>query len=218
MPGDDAPAGERDGAWLAAYATPEVKADSAEHGLLSSMLRKGVPHARVVTVQRVQHRALWGRFAHFRDQELKPFNGGDANEAYLWHGTGATPPSGVLAHGLDPRLGSGGGFYGQGTYLAERAAYPIGGRYAHRVHGFGGARMSLLLVRVACGAPQDLGARVDAATKAMRMPDARPEGGRRYDCVRAGPHRPFVSGAGGGGGGDGDDASVIHVLYESRQM
>ena len=131
---------------------------------------------------------------------------------------GRAPPSGVLAHGLDLRLGSGDGFYGQGTYLADRAAYSIRRRYAHHVRGFGGARMSLLLVRVACGAPQDLGARVGAATKAMRMTDARPEGSRRYDCVRAGPHRPFVSGASGSGGGDGNGASVIHVLYESRQM
>ena len=218
MPGDDAPPSARDDAWRMALATPDLDPLDDSHAMISARLRASVPGARVVAVQRVQQRALWRRYAHFCDEELKPFNSGDANETYLWHGTGATPPSDVLAHGLDPRFGSGGGFYGQGTYLAERAAYSIGGRYAHRVRGSGGARMSLLLVRVACGAPQDLGARVDAATKAMRMPDARPEGGRRYDCVRAGPHRPFVSGAGGGGGGDGDDASVIHVLYESRQM
>jgi len=35
-----------------------------------------------------------------------------------------------------------------------------------------------------------------------------------YDSVRGGPHRPFLS----GGGENGCDASIVHVVYESRQM
>ena len=222
MPGDDAPPGKRDGAWLAAYATPELDVDSAEHSVFSSMLRKGMPHARNFKVQRVQHRGLWKRFAHFRDHELKPYNDGDANEQWLFHGTGALAPTDVLAHpsGLDPRFSVRGGLYGAGTYLAETAAYQISGRYAHRVRGFGGERIQLLVVRAACGTPQELGTRVDVETRAMRMPGARPGGraGQQFDSVRAGPHRPFVSGAGRSGGCGSGDASVIRVLYESRQM
>ncbi|EOD32240.1 hypothetical protein EMIHUDRAFT_202897 [Emiliania huxleyi CCMP1516] len=46
--------------------------------------------------------------------------------------------------------------------------------------------------------------------------DVRIEGPPRllYDSVRGGPHRPFVS----GGGENGCDASIVHVVYESRQM
>ena len=62
-------------------------------------------------------------------------------------------------------------------------------------------------------AAQECGGRVDAATKKMKMPDQR-EDGRRYDSVRAGPHRPTMSGP--GDGGEGDDASHIWVLYKAR--
>ena len=69
------------------------------------------------------------------------------------------------------------------------------------------------IVQAAAGAAQECGSRVDAATKKMKMPDQR-EDGRRYDSVRAGPHRPAMSGP--GDGGDGDDASIIWVLYKAR--
>jgi len=144
MPGDDAPPSERKSPeWLMAYSTPELDAHSEAYAFVSSRLRATVPHARVVSVQRVQHRMLWTRFERFRNEDLEPFNGNDANEQYLFHGTGARAASDVLAgrDGLDPRFSDGGGFYGAGTYLAESAAYPIGGRYAHRVSGHSGARM-----------------------------------------------------------------------------
>ena len=218
MPGDDAPPSERKSPeWLMAYSTPELDAHSEAYAFVSSRLRATVPHARVVSVQRVQHRMLWTRFERFRNEDLEPFNGNDANEQYLFHGTGARAASDVLAgrDGLDPRFSDGGGFYGAGTYLAESAAYPIGGRYAHRVSGHSGARMQLLVVRTAVGLPQELGTTVSGATRAMRMPGARPDG-QRYDSVRAGPHRPFHSGP--GDGGSGDDASVVFVAYRSEQM
>ena len=57
---------------------------------------------------------------------------------------------------LDPRF-SNGGFYGRGIYLAANPSYPIGGRYGHRLPGFGGRRIQLLVVRAALGTVQDLG-------------------------------------------------------------
>ena len=217
MPGDDAPPGERDGAWWTRTHTPELDADSIEHAFVAEKLRVHVPSARGITVQRVQNRLLEQSYTQFRDRKVKPFNEGDANERFLFHGTGAVAPTEVLAgrDGLDPRFSDGSGFYGQGIYLAESAAYPIGGRYAHRVAGHGGGRMQLLVVRAAVGLPQELGTTVNGMTRAMRMPGPRPDG-ERYDSVRAGPHRPFRSGPGDGGGGD--DASVVHVIYRSEQM
>ena len=86
----------------------------------------------------------------------------------------------VVEHeqGLDSRFATG-GFYGQAIYLAERATYPIGGRYvrsaglalrpimhgavvcryAHRVAGTHGRRVQLLVVRAALGTQQVLSVR-----------------------------------------------------------
>eukprot|EP00966_Prymnesium_polylepis_P125612 2904193-Prymnesium_polylepis.2 len=109
-----------------------------------------------------------------------------------------------------------GGFYGYGVYLAEDAAYPVGGRYAHRVSGTAGQRVELLCVRAALGCQQDLGSTIDETTRALRMPGIRSEGPPvvRFDSVRGGPHRPFASGQ----GDDGLDATHVHVVYDSRQL
>ena len=113
------------------------------------------------------------------------------------------------------RFAGEGGFYGRGVYLAENPAYQVGGRYAHRLSGHGGARMQLLIVRAALGTQQQLGTLVTPATRKMTMPANRGHE-RAYDSVRAGPHRPQLSGP--GDGGDGDDASIVHVIYHSEQM
>ena len=218
MPDDDA---ARDPAWLSRHALVAVPLDADLAVSLRQKLRESLPHARLVSLERIQHRGLWRAYARKRD-DIAFYNDSDANEILLWHGTGERAPAAVLAHqeGLDPRFSSG-GFYGQGIYLAERAAYPVGGRYAHRVAGHGGTRFQLLLVRVAAGAVQDFGAEVTAATKKMRFPGRATaggrerEGGRLYDCVMAGPHRPHISGPGGPGD---TDASRICVVYQADQM
>ena len=218
MEDDDA---ARDPAWLSRHALVAVPLESDLAVSLRQKLRESLPHARMVSLERIQHRGLWRSYARRRD-DVAFYNDSDANEILMWHGTGERAPTAVLAHqeGLDPRFSSG-GFYGQGIYLAERAAYPVGGRYAHRVAGHGGTRFQLLLVRVAAGAVQDFGAEVTAATKKMRFPGRTTaggrerEGGRLYDCVQAGPHRPHISGAGGPGD---TDASRICVVYQADQM
>ena len=65
------------------------------------------------------------------------------------------------------------------------------------VHGFG----------------QELGATINAETRAMKMPDKRVQAPMpvRYNSVRAGPHRPFC-------GGEGNDQSIIHAVYNAPQM
>jgi len=180
---------------------------------VASLLRVSCPSAKLAGLQRVQWPLLWEEFVRFRDHYL----GEDANERLLFHGTGPCSASDLFAHriGLDPRFSSG-GFYGNGIYLAEHASYPVGGRYAHRVAGSGGTRLQLLLVRASLGAQQELGQRIDNVTRAMRMPDVRSDGptGARFESVRTGPHRPFQSGT----GESSLDASVIHVVYESRQL
>ena len=213
MPDADKPPAERDASWWARCDFVDVKLTSPEAKLVGALLRRGVRRARLVKLERVQSRKLWVKYEQAQHW-IALREGGDTNEQLLFHGTCALTPKEVCTsdEGLDPRFSSG-GFYGRGTYLAESAAYPVGGRYAHRVSGHDGARMQLLIVQACAGASQECGVRVSEATKKMAMPHAR-EDGRRYDSVRAGPHRPGMSGP--GDGGEGDDASMIWVLYKAR--
>lgn len=95
-------------------------------------------------------------------------------------------------------------------YLSERPDYQIGGRYAHV---FENGIAELLVVKAALGTQQEFGFHVDAETKSMTLPGLR-SGFQRFDSVRAGPHRPHRSGV----GESGLNASVMHVVYEKRQL
>ena len=88
----------------------------------------------------------------------------------------------------------------------------LGLRYEAR-EGGGQARTDKQPANGTLPARERLALLLDAETKNMRMPGCRDDG-RRYDSVRAGPHRPAMSGP--GDGGDGDDASIIWVLYKAR--
>ena len=212
--GDQAEDG--DAAWWGLTEYDTLSLESAEVGLISTMLRQACPTARLGAVVRVRNRQLWKSYRECRDV-IKRDNDGDANEQLLFHGTGAMPAVHVLSDpgGLDPRH-SGGGFYGRGVYLSERPDYQIGGRYAHFVSGSGQRLAELLVVKAALGAQQDFGTRVDADTRKMAMPGVRSEEPilQRFDSVRAGPHRPHVAGV----GDSGLNASFVHVLYEKRQL
>jgi len=71
-------------------------------------------------------------------------------------------------------------------------------------------------VRTALGKQQELGQHISAETRGMQMPGVLCEGPPRrlYDSVRAGPHRPFLSGT----GESCLNSSIMHVVYDSRQM
>ena len=213
--GDQAEDG--DAAWWGLTEYDTLSLESAEVGLISTMLRQACPTARLSVVRRVRNRQLWKNYRECRD-DIQRHNDGDANEQLLFHGTGATRADDVLKDpgGLDPRHSQGGGFYGRGVYLSERPDYQIGGRYAHFVSGSGQRRAELLVVKAALGAQQDLGTRVDTDTRKLAMPGVRSEEPilQRFDSVRAGPHRPHVAGA----GESGLNASFVHVLYEKRQL
>jgi len=174
---------------------------------VKNMLRS-CPSAQLVGLQRVHWPLLWDEFVGFRDRYL----GESANEQFLFHGTGPCSTTELFAHpcGLDPRF-SPGGFYGKGIYLAEEASYPIGDKSAHPIPGSGGKRLQLLLVRANLGTQQELGQWIDSTTRAMQMPDVRPAEHERFHSVRAGPHRPRIADS-------SLDASVIHVVYEYRQL
>ena len=191
-----------------------VSPSSSDYLFIKALVGRCCPTAKVAAVRRNTSIQQRKDFERFRDERIA----GDPNETLLFHGTANKAAVEVLAHpdGLDPRF-SNGGFYGHGIYLAEDPAYPIGGRYVHRLDPHG-RRMELLVVRAALGCQQEMGGsnRISQATRQMRMPDLRPDGphpAARYDSVRGGPHRPYVSGT----GDSGLDASIVHVVYDSRQ-
>jgi hypothetical protein len=136
---------------------------------------------------------------------------GDANERWLWHGTGCTPPATVLEHevGPDPRF-SKGGFYGPGLYLAEKARYSNDDRYVHQVPagtlGCHRSHRQLLLCRAALGVSFDFG---EIVQKDLKKPPEE-SAGVLYDSVRGGPHRPGIAGS-------GDNDSPMFVLYDLAQ-
>ena len=99
---------------------------------------------------------------------------------------------------------------------AEDAAYPVGGRFAHRVTGSGGSRLQLLVVRATLGTQQVFGTRITEETRNLRHPGERTAEPVQilFNSVRGGPHRPHLSGP----GEQSVNASLVHVVYESNQL
>ena len=87
MPGDEETV--HDYAWWHAYTTPDVPEDGCEALLVSSVLKMHMPHARIIRVQRVQHRALYDNYIDGRGK-IERDNEGQSNERLLFHGTGST--------------------------------------------------------------------------------------------------------------------------------
>lgn len=189
-------------------------APGCEWARLQTMVGRSVAGATVVGVEQILARHLQRRYNRHRDQEVRPRTAdGAVNEVHCFHGTAHRDPKELLLdfgdEGLDPRVGNG-GFYGKGTYLAEDACYPIGGRYAHRL---GPDLVQLMVVKACTGTPCEMHARVDAATRNFQTPPVRIPSRPpvKYGCVKAGPHRPGMAGG-------GDNESVMYVMYDPQLM
>ena len=68
-----------------------VPAGSDEYKYVEASFQLRAPSVRVVSVQRVQDIDLWQRYRVQKDQRAHA-NGGDANERWLFHGTGGANP------------------------------------------------------------------------------------------------------------------------------
>ena len=191
-----------------------------------------------------------------REREIAPANDGKEDETLVWYGTGATTdPTDLMEepNGIDPRLLGEFGIFGHAVYTANNPAYLVAGHHAHRVrsspesddvvpklpNGSRPDRMQLVLMRLARGAVQDLGTRVDSGTARMQCPGIRPrtndepkEGQTqrraRYSCVRGGPHEPALnslqvaaSGSVNGSAyvpGVGDSSSLVYACYDAAML
>ena len=72
----------RDPAWLSRHALVAVPLDSDLAVSLRQKLRESLPHARMVSLERIQHRGLWRAYARKRD-DIAFYNDSDANEILL---------------------------------------------------------------------------------------------------------------------------------------
>ena len=93
MPGDETLPADRDASWWARHELVSVDLATAEAVALGALLRRGLRHATVRKLERVQNRVLWARYATAR--HLVNLREGDANEQLLFHGTCALAPADV---------------------------------------------------------------------------------------------------------------------------
>lgn len=161
----------------------------------------------VVKISRIQNRYLWHAYT-CQKMQLISKNQGLVNERMVFHGTGTCPPNliyeGKNSSGFDPRLGR--GFYGVGAYFAEKARYPVYGRYAHKCSN---GNSCLFLARVMTGVSKIYGNATDEKLKRQpQLPAGHTFGPGLYDSVTGGPHRPTM-------GGPGTNDSVMYIVYDS---
>ena len=71
---------------------------SNESLFVKTLLVRSCPGAKLVQVQRIQNKKLWGAYARCRDDELATSClGGEVNELLLFHGTGERSAAAVLS-------------------------------------------------------------------------------------------------------------------------
>ena len=102
-----------------------VEPGTAEHAEVSHAFYASLNKVRdgVVTlceISRIQNKLLWREYAAER-KRVSSQNGGDPNEAHMWHGTRTAAPADLYREhecAFDPRF-SNQGLWGRGSYFAK---------------------------------------------------------------------------------------------------
>ena len=82
--------------------------------------------ASIKKIERIQQYSRFRSYALKRmDIEMKPYNNGDPNEIWAWHGTRSTDPQLIITNGFDPRY-SRAGSLGEAAYFSTQASYSAG--------------------------------------------------------------------------------------------
>jgi hypothetical protein len=139
-----------------------VAPGTAEYNNLAQVFANGGFPFAIETMERVQNRYLWEHFVERRRQVQRDTKG-DANEAWMLHGSRATPPSKIYdgVFGFDFRYAEA-GMYGRGAYFAELAEYSHGYR-----HSPSGQQGQMFVARVVRGRIEERGS---ASDKNIRHP------------------------------------------------
>ena len=199
-----------------------VHPETAEYQSEAKKLCETLPHQYVCGLFRFQSPQQWEGYQlqkHAMERRLRRANDDgsdkDVNEQWLWHGTASTDPRVLLQsfYSVDHAYTKRKGFYGEGSYLAEKARYSNDDNYVHKRHETVGRRRleirELLLCRVLCGDSLNFEDRIDRdwAARKMQIPGKK----RPYDSVHGGPHRPRRA-------GPGPNDSVMYVVYRDHRV
>lgn len=105
--------------------TVPVVVGTEEWEKLEELLRKSLPHVRLVEITRIQNLLLWRRYCFFKSLMSRKNGSDQVNEKLLFHGSRATDPVSIITSekGFDFRYGSEDCLWGKGTYFAVRASY-----------------------------------------------------------------------------------------------
>ena len=173
-----------------------VPPGSDEYKYAAAVFKLRNPTAIVEEVSRVQDVELWQRYTSQLDLRARE-NGGDANERWLFHGTGATEPKCIWKDGeggFDLRLSSGHYFGDNAVYFSESAHYSdrkyshmlCCGQSRHACRCNADGRAQMFLASVACGTHKDYGTDVD---KDLKRPPQLPGSTKLYASVNSAPER-----------------------------
>lgn len=112
-----------------------VKGSSKEWNNEFSNIKKTLPGAIIVKLERIQNKWLWERYS-FAKKRMSKTNNDHVNEKHLFHGTRTTPPEKVFnsEKGFDFRY-SKAGLWGMGSYFAVNASYSDAYAYQTMMHG-----------------------------------------------------------------------------------
>ena len=149
---------------------------SSEWIHIEQLMKKSLKSVKIVTIERIQNRSLWKKYAFFREHLAKRT---DINEMELFHGTSSNPPSKIYESdkGFDFRFGSEKSLWGQGSYFAVKASYSDRG-YAYRLSN---GQKQLILAKVVTGESVEM-----KNCEKLKAPPLKPgEEVNRYDTVRA---------------------------------
>jgi hypothetical protein len=160
---------------------------------VSKHVARSLPEYEVYQLDWLQNRELWSRYSDFC-RGLRRGGAAD-NERMLFHGADPRILDMISTQGFAPQLARG-GEYGDGSYFAEHAIYPLAYQNRWQIPSDSSRDVCLLWVRCALGNCKDFGARCasdrgnNAAREAHKLPglihDFPFEGGDPSRCaVRA---------------------------------
>ena len=140
-----------------------VQRDSPEWQAVSTKFTSTMHSVHIHSIQRIQNKWLWKRYAQHRKM-MEEKNNGAVNEMELFHGTRQNDPKEIYdsEEGFDMRF-SADGMWGQANYFAVNASYSDS--YAHTSYGYTTSRhREMFLAKVLTGDSHD------CSSRSLRMP------------------------------------------------
>jgi len=159
----------------------DVSDSSTEWKEVLSMMKKTIPNAVLIKLERIQSCDLWEKYK-LEGNQMGHRNRDEINEKYLFHGTSLVDPHKIAAseHGIDFRYSNSSKkalMWGQGSYFAENFSYS--NMYAYKIPG--DCTKKVMLVSVLTGYSISFGN--TKCTDLTKPPPYKSDTSRLYDTV-----------------------------------